>query len=59
MVVSFLVAIFFLILNNYHESQIDILVSTGIDYNLAFEKVGALKTYEQLIIGIGITTISW
>jgi solute:Na+ symporter, SSS family len=59
MVVSFLVAIFFLILNNYHESQIDVLVATGIDYNSAFTKVGAVKTYEQLIIGIGITTLSW
>jgi len=59
MVVSFLVALFFLILNNYHEAQIEILVAGGIDYNSAFEKVGGLKTYEQLIIGIGITTLSW
>ena len=59
MVVSFLVAIFFLVLNNYHDSQIEILTGAGIDYSSAFDKVGALKTYEQLVIGIGITTLSW
>ena len=59
MVVSFLIAIFFLVLNNYHESQIQILVSAGIDYDVAFKEVGGLKTYEQLVIGVGITTLSW
>jgi Na+/proline symporter len=59
MVVSFLVAIFFLVLNTYHEAQIKVIVATGLDYDFAFESVGALKTYEQLVIGIGITTLSW
>jgi len=59
MVVSFFVAIFFLVLNNYHTSQIDILIASGIDYAVAFDQVGALKTYEQLVIGVGITTLSW
>jgi len=59
MIVSFVIAIGFLVLNNYHETQIQALVATGIDYNLAFDQVGAFKTYEQLIIGVGITTLSW
>ena len=59
MIVSFLIAIFFLMLSNYHESQIELLVKSGIDYNSAFVEVGGLKTYEQLLIGVVLTTVSW
>lgn len=59
MIVSFLVAIFFLILSNYHNSQIDLLIASGLDRVDAIQKVGPLKTYEELIIGVSITTISW
>lgn len=59
MVVSFLVAVFFLILSNYHNSQIEQLVINGIDRAVAIQQIRPLKTYEELIIGVTITTISW
>lgn len=59
MVVSFLVAISFLFLSNYHDSQIQQLVSIGYDRAVAIAEVRPFKTYEQLIIGVSITTVSW
>jgi solute:Na+ symporter, SSS family len=59
MVVSFVVAISFLLLSNYHDSQIQELVSIGYDRAVAIAEVRPFKTYEQLVIGVGITTISW
>lgn len=59
MIVSFLVAIFFLILSNYHNSQIELLIASGLDRADAIQKIGPLKSYEELIIGVSITTISW
>lgn len=59
MIVSFLVAIFFLILSSYHNSQIELLIASGLDRADAIQKIGPLKSYEELIIGVSITTISW
>ena len=59
MVVSFLVAIFFLILSNHHNDEIARLVASGISKVDAESQVGALKTYQELIIGVAVTTISW
>jgi Na+/proline symporter len=59
MAVSFFVALFFLILSKYHSSQIDLLVASGMDRIAAIQQVGPLKSYEELIIGVGITTIAW
>lgn len=59
MVVSFLIALVFLFLGNYHNAQIKELMETGIDRATAVVQVGALKTYEELLIGVTITTISW
>jgi len=59
MVVSFLVAISFLLLSNYHESQIQMLVSMGYERAASIAEVRPFKTYEQLVIGVSITTISW
>jgi len=59
MIVSFLVAIFFLILSSYHNSQIELLIAFGLDRADAIQKIGPLKSYEELIIGVSITTISW
>lgn len=59
MIVSFLVALFFLFLSKYHNMQIDQLVANGIDRAIAIQQIGPLKTYEELIIGVLITTISW
>ena len=59
MVVSFLVALAFLFIGNYHNEQIELLIEKGIQPAAAAEQVGALKTYEELLLGIAITTISW
>jgi len=59
MVVSFLVALAFLFIGNYYHEQINELMKGGMDYTTAFAQVGALKTYEELLIGIAITTFSW
>lgn len=59
MIVSFLVALFFLFLSKYNNAQINQLVSNGFDKATAVQIINPLKTYEELIIGITITTISW
>lgn len=59
MLVSFIIAIVFLILGNYHNAQIEELMKTGIDRATAAVQVGKLQTYEELLLGVSITTISW
>lgn len=59
MLVSFIIAIVFLILGNYHNAQIEELMKTGIDRATASAQVGKLQTYEELLLGVSITTISW
>ncbi|MCZ7602389.1 MAG: sodium:solute symporter family protein [Melioribacteraceae bacterium] len=59
MVVSFLIALFFLFLGNYHNEQINLLVENGIDRETAAMQIGALKSYQELVIGVIITTFSW
>jgi Na+/proline symporter len=59
MIVSFLVAVGFLLINNNDTAEINSLVASGIDKLKAIEIVRPFKTYEQLIIGVGITTFSW
>lgn len=59
MIVSFLIALGFLFIGNYHSEQIKILVESGVDKASAAIQVGAFKTHEELLIGVTITTISW
>jgi solute:Na+ symporter, SSS family len=59
MTVSFLVAVTFLVLGNYHDAQIQALVSAGYERADAVLQVRPFKTYEQLVIGVTITTVSW
>ena len=56
MVISFIMAIFFLILHNYDASQIEILVKGGMERAAAIAQVNPLKTYEELVIGVFVTT---
>lgn len=56
MVISFLMAFFFLILHNYDNSQIEILVNGGMERAAAIAKVNPLNTYEELVIGVFVTT---
>jgi SSS family solute:Na+ symporter len=57
--VSLLMAVGFLIVNHHQAAKIQSLVASGIDRGNALEIVRPFKTYEQLVIGVGITTLSW
>lgn len=56
MVVSFFMAILFLIMHNYSNAEIDSLVNGGMERAQAIAAVNPLKTYEELVIGVFITT---
>ena len=56
MVVSFIVAIIFLIVHKMDQAQIEMFVGQGMEKAAAISQVGPLKTYEELIIGVTITT---
>lgn len=56
MVISFIMAIMFLILHNYDTAQIEILVNGGMERAAAIAQVNPLKTYEELVIGVFVTT---
>ncbi len=56
MVVSFILAVFFLILHNMDTTQIELLVNQGTERAAAISQVRPLKTFEELIIGVTITT---
>lgn len=59
MVVSFGVALVFLAIDNRDNSQIETLVAGGQSYADALLQVRPFKSYEQLLLGVGITTLSW
>jgi CDP-diglyceride synthetase len=35
------------------------LINSGIDKAAAIQQVGPLKTYEELVIGVAVTTVCW
>jgi solute:Na+ symporter, SSS family len=59
MVVSFLVAVFFFIQKNIDSSRIAQLIKDGMETNAATAQVAPLKDWQELVIGVAITTISW
>lgn len=59
MVVSFLVALVFLAWDNYDNAQIQALTASGYSFVDAAVLVRPFKAYEQLLMGVGITTLSW
>ncbi|HSI74282.1 MAG TPA: sodium:solute symporter family protein [Lunatimonas sp.] len=59
MIVSFVVALVFLAIDNYDNSQIESLVAMGQSRADAILQVRPFKPYQQLLLGVGITTISW
>nr|MBI1231363.1 Na+:solute symporter [Cytophagales bacterium] len=59
MVVSFLVALVFLAWDNYDNAQIQALTTSGYSFADAAVLVRPFKAYEQLLLGVGITTLSW
>ena len=59
MIVSFAVALVFLAIDNYDTTQIEALVASGQSRAEAILQVRPFKSYQQLLLGVGITTISW
>ena len=59
MIVSFAVALIFLAIDNYDTTQIEALVASGQSRAEAILHVRPFKSYQQLLLGVGITTISW
>jgi SSS family solute:Na+ symporter len=59
MVVSFGVALVFLAIDNMDNSKIEALMAAGQSHADALLRVRPFKSYEQLLLGVGITTLSW
>lgn len=59
MVVSFVVALVFLAIDNVDNSKIEALRDAGLSHADALLQVRPFKSYEQLLLGVGITTFAW
>lgn len=59
MIVSFAMALAFLVKKNFDMDNINALVSSGMSLDQATIIVGPLKEWQELVIGIVITTITW
>ncbi|EON78350.1 sodium-solute symporter, putative [Lunatimonas lonarensis] len=59
MLVSFLVALGFMVLENHQSGQVQALIGLGMDPESAAAQIRPLKTHVQLLLGVGITTFSW
>lgn len=59
MVVSFLIAVYFVIQRNIDNERISELIRNGMDVNAASAVVDPFKGWEELVIGVFITTVSW
>ena len=59
MVVSFLVAFGFFAQHKMESARIEELVAQGVDRASAVVQVGQLASWQELLIGVAITTVSW
>ncbi len=59
MSVSFAVALFFFFRNRRLDAQIQALVESGLDASRASARVGRLESWQELVIGVAITTVAW
>lgn len=59
LIVSFFIALLFLVKKNFDHAQIDSLVASGMDINTATALVAPLKEWQELVIGVLITTATW
>jgi solute:Na+ symporter, SSS family len=59
MIVSFFIAIYFMIVRNIDNARIKELVDSGIELNAAAAIVAPFQQWQELVIGVTITTISW
>jgi len=59
MIVSFIIAIAFLVKKNIDIEHINALVSSGMSVDQATALIAPFKEWQELVIGITITTIVW
>ncbi len=59
MVVSFAMALVFLGIEHYQGLRLEAFLASGMELEIANEQLWILKTHEQLLIGVGVTTLSW
>ncbi len=59
MMVSFVIAVYFVIQKNIDNTRIAELVESGMETTTATAQVAPFKGWEELVIGVSITTICW
>jgi hypothetical protein len=59
MVVSFAMALLLLVLRNANLAKVEVLVQSGITRSDALAQVPILKSWEELVVGVAVTTVSW
>jgi Na+/proline symporter len=59
MVISFLVAMSFFIQHKFESRQIEDLVSGGMERAAAAAQVGRMPAWQELLVGVAVTTIGW
>ena len=59
MVISFLVAMGFFVQHKLESSRIENLVEQGMERAAAAAQVGRLPAWQELLVGVGVTTVGW
>jgi Na+/proline symporter len=59
MVVSFAMALLLLVLRNANLAKVEVLVQSGMTRSDALAQVPILKSWEELVVGVAVTTVSW
>ena len=59
MIVSFIIALGFLIKRNFDAAEINTLISSGMSPEYAAALVAPLKEWQELVIGVAVTTVTW
>jgi len=59
MLVSFALAVGFALYRSMNAGKIQELIQLGVSKTAAVQQVGGLKTWEELLLGVGLTTLAW
>ena len=59
MVISFVVAASFFVQHKMESSRIARLVEQGMDPDVAATQIGRLESWQELLLGVAITTVGW
>ncbi len=59
MLVSFVLAVAFMVYRSFNAAKVQELVQSGMARAEAVAQVGGFKTWEELLLGVGITTLAW